>query len=85
MALDSQTAKKRQGELGDMKTIVKLLALAMLLGTLSFAQAGDKKADDSKKADTTTATTTAKTKKAKTKKASKKKAAKASAGDKDKK
>ena len=57
MALDSQTAKKRQGELGDMKTIVKLLALAMLLGTLSFAQAGDKKADDSKKADTTTAKT----------------------------
>jgi hypothetical protein len=68
-----------------MKTITKLMALAMLLGTLSFAQT-DQKTDDSKKADTTaTTTTTKKAKKAKTKKASKKKAETATSGDTEKK
>lgn len=75
---------QKQGEIREMKTITKLMALAILLGTLSFAQT-DQKTDDSKKADTTTATTTKKAKKAKTKKASKKKADKAAAGDTDKK
>jgi hypothetical protein len=67
-----------------MKTITKLMALAMLLGTLSFAQT-DQKTDDSKKADTTATTTTKKAKKAKTKKASKKKAETATSGDTEKK
>jgi hypothetical protein len=49
-----------------MKTIAKLMALALLLGTLSFAQAagaGDTKKDDAAKADT--AKKPAKAKKAK--------------------
>ncbi len=40
-----------------MKTIAKLMALCLLLGTLGFAQAagaGDTKKDDTKKSDTAT-------------------------------
>lgn len=69
-----------------MKTITRLMALAVLLGTLGFAQTAQKP-DDSKKADTTTTTTKTKTKtkKAKTKKSSKKKAETANSGDAEKK
>jgi hypothetical protein len=43
------STRENKGEIRDMKTIAKLMALALLVGSLAFAQ--DKKGDDTKKTD----------------------------------
>jgi hypothetical protein len=62
--------KTKKGESGEMKRLIlSVMALCLMFGTVSFAQAGgDKKADDTAKTDTATKGKKSKAKKAKSKK-----------------